>query len=32
MWLFERCDRSGEMSELNADEITQILCGKRGEK
>ncbi len=32
MWLFERCERNGEMSELSADEITQILWGKRGEK
>lgn len=30
--LFERCERSGEIAELSADEITQILWGKRGEK
>lgn len=30
--LFERCERSGEIAELSADEITQILRGKRGEK
>ena len=32
MWLFEKCERSGEIAELSADEITQILWGKRGEK
>lgn len=30
--LFERCERSGEIAELSADEITQILWGERGEK
>ena len=32
MWLFERCEKGGEMSELSAGEITQILWGERGEK
>ena len=30
--LFERCEQNGEITELGADEITQILWGERGER
>ena len=30
--LFERCEQNGEITELGADKITQILWGKRGER
>ena len=30
--LFERCEQNGEITELGADEITQILWGERGDR